>query len=400
MNRTVQIYRIVLLTALACLIRGPLGAMAATEEKPVPANSDNRAPANKPAANQAESPDGEVYIIKYADPYNIVNLLKSLFFNNQAMVTIIPENPSASSRSDSDNTSGKTSSIIVHGSPETQKKVAEAIKKLDVPPQAKSSVTMLLNKLDALSPEERQEVKVFRLLHVEPVMAAKVITMLGLTDLRMAPDERTRSIIVYATPKTLDMVEKLLAKLDTDTQQAPATEPRAAGGAAKAKGYEVRVIWLADGLTGEHRGDPPSEDLKDVLAELSRHGIKDPRQVGQMVVRTASGDNFKGKFEVNSFPQFGGAMAGFSASGILLEERPDGALVVQIKISTRPVSAPKDMNLNEVSTQIVLPQKQTIVLATAPVGEQTSIFVIQVTGGVITQPSSGAKDPAAPRPAR
>jgi hypothetical protein len=73
-------------------------------------------------------------------------------------------------------------------------------------------------------------------------------------------------------------------------------------------------------------------------------------------------------------------MAGFSASGTL-SERPDGALAMQIKISTRKESSPQGQNLNELNTQIVLPQKQYVVLATAPAGNQTSIFVVQVTGG-------------------
>ena len=140
------------------------------------------------------------------------------------------------------------------------------------------------------------------------------------------------------------------------------------------------MVWLAGGLTAENRGEPPTEDLKDVVTELSRLGIKDPCQVGQMVVRTTAGRSLGGSFNVKSSPRFGDQIADFSASGIL-SERPDGGLVMEIRISTRKESSPQERNLNEVDTQIVLPQKQYIVLATAPVGNQTSAFVVQVTGG-------------------
>jgi len=72
-------------------------------------------------------------------------------------------------------------------------------------------------------------------------------------------------------------------------------------------------------------------------------------------------------------------MADFNASGTL-SEGPDGGLMVQIRINTRKESSPPEQHLSEVNTQIVLPQKQYVVLATAPVGNQTSVFVVKITG--------------------
>jgi type II secretory pathway component GspD/PulD (secretin) len=457
MKRTMLAYRIALLLTVAAFSGGSV-AIAAEEEKPASANSDanNQLAMGNPAANVPDASDGQVYIIKYADPYSIVEQIKSILTNNQAMVTIIPENPSASSTTSNHNASEKTSSIIVYGSPEIYQKVAEAIKKLDVPATAKPKagvketsgemetysiknpnpktvisamenispkivvtsvakysqdttnylitvqapaelrpkVAEILKQLDASQTISPDNIKIFHLSHAEPAMVAKLLTeMLGPNELRVATDERTQSIIASGSPKTLDAVTALLQKLDSPMAEDGRNNNRnwPVGAAQRSAGYEVRVIWLASGLTGEHKGESPSGDLKEVVAELARMGITDPRQVGQMVVQTTSGANYRGRFDVKSLPRFGDGSVKFDASGTIVEERPDGTLVMQINITTKPATGAIDQNFNQVQTQITLPRKQYIVLATAPVGDQTSVFVIQVAGVAPVQSLRSAK---------
>jgi hypothetical protein len=125
-------------------------------------------------------------------------------------------------------------------------------------------------------------------------------------------------------------------------------------------------LWLAN----DGSGAPPADDLKDVVTELSRMGVKDLRQVGQMVVQSSSGQ----PFHLSSLPDFAGQPTRVTASGILSEPN-DGAVGMEVRIEATGAT----QKLSEVSTRITVPQKQYVVLATAPVGKITSVFVVQVT---------------------
>ena len=149
-------------------------------------------------------------------------------------------------------------------------------------------------------------------------------------------------------------------------------EEATAGRPKPSANYEVRILWLAN----DNKGAPPADDLKDVVAELSRLGVKDVRQVGQMVVQTCSG----GGFQISSQPDFVGQPDRLTAEGKLLEQS-DGSLELHVSIKARKCDAQQEQqNLAYVDTRIVVPQKQYVVLATAPVANMTSVFVVQVTG--------------------
>ncbi len=322
------------LTASA-LLWGLLPAVAAPEGKSPPpsANTVNEPAAAKPKADVP--PTLTIYQLKHADPEQVSSVLRTMLTGTDVRLSVDP----------------KTSAMIVAGSPETHTKVAGLLEKLDVPPQR----------------GYLPQIKIFSLKNMDPASAAKVLAELGVTDIRIATDERTRSVLAAGPPESLTVAEALFLRLDEEARP------------ARAERYEVRVAWLVDGMEGGS-GQPPAEDLKDVVAELARVGIKNPRQVGHMIVQTTIGDNCGGMFEVKSSPHFGDQRAGFSASG-MLSRLPEGTLAMQIQISTKRESSPQHENLNEVNTQIVLPEKQYVVLATAPVGNQTSVFVVQVTSG-------------------
>ena len=293
------------------------------------------APAAK-AKTEVKEPSGvlEIYPLKYADPNTIEAVLNSMLKVNVRFIF-----------------DRRTQSLLLVAPPDIQRKVADLLKKLDVPAAS-------------LGPD--QSIKVFTLLNADPASAAKALSTIGSKGIRVSIDERMRSIIVAGSMGDVNVAEALIGKLDERGTEAVTR-------------YEVRVIWLAGGLSGEDRGEPPADDLKDVVAELARLGIRDPRQVGQMVVQTNVRGFHGGMFQVKSSPRFGNQAADFNASG-LLSERPDGAgLLMEVRVRTRKESSPPEQNLNEIDTQIVLPQKQFVVLATAPTGKLTSIFVVQVT---------------------
>jgi hypothetical protein len=194
--------------------------------------------------------------------------------------------------------------------------------------------------------------------------------------MKISIDERSSSLIVAGSSDDLNVAEAILQKLDGQQH-----------GTLILGGFEIRVIWLATGLTGENKGDPPADDLRDGVSELSRLGIKELRQVAQMVVQTVALSSDKGTFEVKSSPRFGDQVADFNASGTLSGLPGRDWMSLQIRIRTRKEPSPPDHNLNQVDTQIILPLNQYVVLATAPTGNQTSVFVVQVT--LATKP--GAK---------
>jgi hypothetical protein len=337
MYRNTLAYRIVPWLVVAMLNCGWLSTVAAQEDKV--ASEDQsvspkrgakaETPAAKSKLNVTETPILATYRLKHAD----LEIAEKVIGTVAGVVQIIDD--------------PRTHSLMVVALPDSQRKVAELLEKIDNLPV----------------PEEL--IKVFSLVNANPASAAKAISTI-VPKVRVSIDERSRQIIAAGSMDTLNVVKALITKLD---------EPQKTG----VTRYDVRVIWLASGLSGEGRGESPTDDLKDVVAELSRLGIKDTRQVGQMVVQTTSGGSYQGRFDVKSSPHFGDQMADFNASG-LLSERPDGpGLVMQIRLRTRKEPSPPEQNLNEINTQIVLPQKQYVVLATAPTGNLTSIFVVQVT---------------------
>jgi len=242
--------------------------------------------------------------------------------------------------------------LLISAPPEAYKKIDEVLKAIDVAPAA----------------EPESQIKIFRLVNAEPASAAHLLATLlpKNSHISFAVDDRTRSLVASGSRDSLAVAEAVLTKLD---ERANLERPKSS------VSYEVRILWLVN----DKKGAPPADDLKDVVAELSRLGVKDVRQVGQMVVQTSLGQSF----DLSSVPDFAGQPAKLTASG-RLSERSEGS--VEMRVSIRAAAMPwgpsgqQQQVLSELSTRIVLPQKQYVVLATAPVGKITSVFVVQVTG--------------------
>ena len=241
----------------------------------------------------------------------------------------------------------RTSTLIVWAPQDIQKKVAELVKNID------------------MLPVREESIKIFTLINVDPDSAAKALRTI-VPQVRLAAEQRTGSLIGKGPAEALNVVEAALTKLDEYK-----------GGVYTAS-YEVRVVWLASGLTGDAAGATPADDLKDVVAELSRHGIKDPRQVGELSVQTTVVQDRGGSFQVKGSPFFGAQPVDFNASGHL-SELSAGTIMARVKISTKKaLAAGAGPTLNEFETETVLPNKQYVVLAAAPAGNQSSAFVLQV----------------------
>jgi type II secretory pathway component GspD/PulD (secretin) len=322
MNRTSVSHRVVALVIVAVLGCGWLQATATGQNMAPPKETKERI--------------FKVYRLRYADPTFIAGVIMSLFKDDNSSGVAID---------------ARIGAVLVRGLPEEQEKALEVIKTLDVPADKK--------------PETETQIKIFTLVHADPMSAAQALATLLPKGAHVAVDDRTRSLVASGPREALAIAEAVLTRLDVE---ANGKRPKTTAN------YEVRIVLLANDTSGA----PPAEDLKDVVGELSRLGVKDPRQFGQMVVQTSSGQSF----QLSSLPDFiGGPPLKLTASGRLLEHN-EGA--VELEISIRAVvtrdAHGEERNLSDLHTRIVVPQKQYVVLATAPVGKITSVFVVQVTG--------------------
>jgi hypothetical protein len=255
-------------------------------------------------------------------------------------------------------------STTLSGQPDVRMSLDPKTKNLVVlaPPAAQATVKAALKMIDVPREKPASEMKVITLVHAEAASFAKTLAGLLGKEVQVAADQRLNSVIISGPHEQLAVAVALAERLD---EQMPKDRPKPSAS------YEVRVVWLAAGF--DDSGVPPADDLKDVVAELSRLGIKDPRQIGQMVVRTSDGS-----FNIVSAPKSGGVTVSFQAAGQILEQQ-GGLLRMQISAKAEAMF--------EVNTVVVLPRKQYVVLATTPVNTATSVLVVQVTGGTETAPA-------------
>ncbi len=351
MNRRTLAYPVATLAVVGVLTVGWLRVSVAAEEK---------SPHPKPAAAESavdkapkfRQPDGEslviVYRLHYADPKTAHAVLTTILAGEKGLRLVVDP---------------KSNGLIVFGSRETHAKVENVLKNLDVP-------------TPAVEPET--QIKIFTLVYAEPGQAAHLLATLlpKNAHVALAVDERTRSLVASGSRDALAIAEAVLTRLNVEASR---ERPKPSAN------YEVRILWLAN----DGHGAAPADDLKEVIAELSRTGIRELRQIGQIAVRT----NLGSSFHVSGLPSFGDHdhEADFSASGILVEQG-DGTLTLQIAVKAG-VGAP--LPLSDISTTITLalPQKQYVVLASVPAQGIDSVFAVQVT----SQPGAGGKQDAARR---
>jgi type II secretory pathway component GspD/PulD (secretin) len=233
------------------------------------------------------------------------------------------------------------------------KKIDEVLKTIDVARPAASDT----------------EIKIFTLVNAEPLPAANMLCDLLPKETHVAVDHRTRSVVVSGPRDALEIAAAVLQRLDAGGKGERPKLPA---------NYEVQVEWFAN----DGKGAAPAADLKDVVAELARLGIKDPRQIGRLTVQTSSAHSFR----LVSSPVFAGRRAKLTASGILSATN-EAAVTMEIAINATEVgytaTGQVEHNLSEISTRIAMPQGQYVVLATAPVttsaGDITSVFVVRVS---------------------
>lgn len=237
---------------------------------------------------------------------------------------------------------------------------------------------------EARPPAREQEIKIFSLQYADVEQTAQLLRGIMAQQpevpISIGPDKRTNSIIAQGPAESLRVMEAIVRRLDE-----PAPEPTRR---PAPKPIRIRIIWLAEGLP-ETEGSAPADDLKGVAEELARVGVKNVRQVAQMMVMTQSDGKPEGKFQLSCTPLLDGAPAMFTAGGKVSIEQGVGNL--QIGLSANRQTPPGEpftrgrrnpaATLVDLELDTVVRPSQYAVLGVAPVGKITSIFVIQVIPG-------------------
>jgi hypothetical protein len=249
----------------------------------------------------------------------------------------------------------RTNSVIVSGSAEDIALLKRILTALDVPhPRPEKDVRQLA---------------VFPLRNTELDRNLEEVLKLIFTDPndRFALDREHRSVIVYADRDTLHTAEGLLNRLDQAPEKA---------GVVRA---QVRIVWLATGLPQD--APKPPADLKNVLDELAKIGIEDPRLVSQLIVNTLVNKDFE--VQGSGKPD---ALGDLRVSGMVLDKAP-GSVGLHLPKDTFLLNVNLDATrageakggVCRLQTSISAPAGHSVVLGLTPTAAMTSVFVVQVS---------------------
>jgi type II secretory pathway component GspD/PulD (secretin) len=234
-------------------------------------------------------------------------------------------------------------------------------------------VKRLLSTLDVQSSKRDGEggpkLRVYPLGRVEPdnSLAEALTLAFGGREGRFALDRERKLLIVQGDEQALATAEMLLRSLEAAARPAPDQ------GRTKAKPAElqVRVVWLVSGPFPDQQPMPP-EDLKEVVGELAKIGIMEPRLAAQVIVNAAA----KAPFEMVGSATLP-VMSQVMVSGHVLDA-PEAPPRLDISIHAREEDDGKSTTVCKLQTQITTPLGHAVVLGATPTYGRTSVFVVQV----------------------
>ena len=232
-------------------------------------------------------------------------------------------------------------------------------KEAQTPPPAKESQPQSEKKIFEV-------IRLIRLRYSDADTMARVLdqSISGRGGLRIAIDKQKNSVILMGSEEQLQTAEELIRKLDSPgpNDKAPSSP------------VSIRIIWLVE---GDQNAAAPADNLKDVVEELQHQGLVRLGQVAQTVVRS----QYEGTFQISCSPLLENKPTTLTASGRILTGSK-----LQIRISATEANArlgadadqPGEKLIN-LDVNTVFKTNDYIVLAVAPIGKITSVFVIQIT---------------------
>jgi hypothetical protein len=332
--------RVATVIALACGLG--LAAVSARAQEPaqtlqppvVHGRQSVPAPAGKPPAVPTEL---EVYTARHVKAAELARVLTELFGRSRAQLKMT--------------TDDSRNAIIVSGSAEDLRTVAELIRKLDVDSPRRN-------------PDAR-ELRIFALKNLQPDQKLnEVLKMVFSGEGRYALDPQRKHVIAYADRTTLDTADAVLMRLDEMV-----VKPRLPAE------MQIRIVWLASGLSPKDAPKPP-EDLADVVAELAKIGLNDPRLVSQTMVNAVS----EREFNVQGSAKLD-APCQLVINGTITNAAPGDPAGLQISIIATQLNPKGDGTRAQVcklETSIYAPPRHAVVLGLTPTETVTSVFVVQL----------------------
>jgi hypothetical protein len=255
----------------------------------------------------------------------------------------------------------RTNSLVVRAPDDVLQQVIEIVKQLDAPQQAHA-------------------LQVFELRHTPASEMHNALQQVAGADVKIAVDAVGNRVIVQGDADTLQVIEALLMRIDQPPpDKEPADEPPPA-----AEDVQVRLVWLVAGLTDAPAGPPPA-DLENVVKELEKMGVTGLKTAAQVFIKTvpATPFNVSGSAVLDQ-------SCSLEVSGMYAPRRPGspraapgagegkGAAppaVLQISVKANPYQG---QPLADLQTTITAPEGHSVVLGVSPVGELTSVFVVQM----------------------
>jgi hypothetical protein len=238
----------------------------------------------------------------------------------------------------------RSNSVLAVGLPDDLALVKTLLSKLDVPMVRKGPTV---------------STQVFNLEYTKADPNLRQALRLALGESGFEVDPIRNVVIVSGDEKKQQEAGNLLQRLD----RPQFSSARLAGE------MQIRVVWLANGPLEKSEGKPPA-DLKEVIKELAKMGVDDPRLVTQTLI-TALPDR---QFVLAGLAGHDSCYR-LSISGTLLSKAGDtGRLQISVMATETKSNAP----VGQVITEITAPYGHSVVLGMTPTANTTSVFVVQI----------------------
>lgn len=225
---------------------------------------------------------------------------------------------------------------------------------------------------------DEQPVRTFQLQHVNThntmsQFVNMLTSVLGPTQVTVAMDVRSSSLIVRGDSQHLDLAASIIEALDVPVDRSQAS--------TQYEQITLRICWLVSGI--DELGPVP-EDLQIVLEELARSGVTGLKLAAQTMIRSTTGTDFSTGFQTILHDRWQVIVSGQSRISndqydvhLTIEgEGPSGAVEHRPAQPERTrVLRPESVGIN---TRITTSADHFVVLGLTPIGDMNSVFVVQV----------------------